>query len=579
MKTRYALMVVVMFSPSIQADPPIAQQGYDFLKTYCYRCHGVAFKVPGYNVLDRDVLTAKRRGQDTPYLTPGKLDQSEMWRRVAVDGDMPPSGAKPSEAEKETFKKWIEAGAPFPGLFNDGNKRPFLTEKDILSAIRDHLNKTDKSVRKFQRYFTLTHLHNNNQNVTADQMRLYRAALSKLAHSLSWKRDIVIPKPIDKDETIYNVDLRDLGWDEHDLWRQLLKTYPYGLKHSTSTNDDLRMIAQDVYDLAGSDLPYLRADWFITAAAQPPLYHAMLRLPQTARDLEQQLRVDVEQDFLRDKLARGGVLTSGVSSQNRIVDRHRADHGAYWKSYDFKTNETEGNVVKFPLGPAFRANPFSHQAFRHAGGEIIFNLPNGLQGYLLVDEKGQRIERGPVEIVKDSQETSGTPIIVNGLSCMACHKHGIIRFEDVIGKGSAVADDALIKVRRLFPSKNDMDKLLDQDERRFLQSLEETTGSFLKAGPDKDRNIRDFPEPVGAIARLYLKDLDLRSVAMELGLDDPEKLRASIKDNRRLREVGLGPLLQGGSIKRENWDSLRAFISLYHDVARELELGTPFRVQ
>ena len=64
-------------------------------------------------------------------------------------------------------------------------------------------------------------------------------------------------------------------------------------------------------------------------------------------------------------------------------------------------SEGTGNLFRFPLGPAFADNPFPNQAFEHAGGEIIFNLPNGLQGYLLVDAKGDRIDAGPIDIVGD----------------------------------------------------------------------------------------------------------------------------------------------------------------------------------
>lgn len=151
-------------APKLPADQ-LAQKGVDFLKTYCYRCHGVDFKVPGLNVMDRAVLIAKRK-DEMPYLTPGKLEQSLLWQRVGVDSDMPPSKPLPSDADKEVLKQWIAAGAPYPGR----PARPFNSEKDVLTAIRDHLRKTDRDDRKFQRYFTLTHLFNNNQHVSTDEM-------------------------------------------------------------------------------------------------------------------------------------------------------------------------------------------------------------------------------------------------------------------------------------------------------------------------------------------------------------------------------------------------------------------------
>jgi serine/threonine protein kinase len=553
----------------------IAELGYSLLKKYCYRCHGVDFRVPGYNVLDRDILLAKRGPDMMPYITPGKPDESALWERAGIEADMPPAGAKPSDEEKQLLRNWIELGAPFPQP--PAAERPFQTEQSILTAIVQHLRKVPIADRQYQRFFTLTHLYNN-KIVRDDELRLYRAALSKTANSVSWKHSIAVPRPIDDAQTILCVDLRDLGWDENNLWKEVLKIYPYGLKYSLHRDEAVRDLAQEAYRLAGSDMPYLRADWFIANAARPPLYHTLLRMHQSAIELEQQLKVDVEGDFLRNKLVRAGFATSGVSSQNRIVDRHASVYGAYWKSYDFRNSEGRANIFQNPLGPTFRNNPFARQAFEHAGGEIIFSLPNGLHGFLLVDNKGNRIDEGPIDIVHDELKTSGTPTIVTGLSCMSCHKHGIIRFQDTLRDGQAVAGEARDKVELLTPKPEIMDDVLSKDEDQYVRSLEEAAAGFLRMGEDRDKNIRQFPEPVGAIARLYLKDLGPEEVACELGLPDVQSLQGAIRGNPKLRELGLGPIMQNAKIKREAWETLRGFNSPMQESARELEQGTPFRV-
>ena len=145
-----------------------------------------------------------------------------------------------------------------------------------------------------------------------------------------------------------------------------------------------------------------------------------------------------------------------------------------------------------------------------------------MQGYLLVDAKGNRIDAGPIEVVGDALKTSGTAAIVTGLSCMACHQRGMIPFKDTIREGLAVAGAARDKVERLFPEKAAMDKLLGRDEARFLKALDEATGPFLKVGDDRDKDIRDFAEPIGAVARAYLKDLGPAEVAGRAGPGRPE---------------------------------------------------------
>lgn len=570
-----------------QADPQLATQAYGILKTYCYRCHGLRFDVEGYNVLNREILLTKIPEEDNElkYVVPGKPDASLMWQRAWIKKDMPPgNNPKPTAAEYEILKKWIEEGAPFPAIDN----RKFVSEKDIYRIIVNDLRMTLSEDRIFRRYFTLTSLHNNSfekrigkngKNFDGADLPLARAALSKLANSLSWEQEIVVPRVVDagQAEVVLAVDLRDLGWDERNIWNEILKLYPYGLKQDVSTDDELRELSREVYELTGTHVPYLRVDWFIDTASRPPLYHTILNLPTTAQDLERQLKVDPDEDFLRDKLTRAGFAESGVSTSNRLVDRHPALYGAYWKSYDFAKSEGTGNLFQFPLGPKFDDNPFDRQAFEHAGGELIFNLPNGLQGYLLIDNVGNRIDKGPINIVRDLKETSGTAEVVNGISCMACHEHGMIRFKDTIRDGLGVFGDAQLKVRRLFQKPDTMTKLLDRDEQRFLQSLTDATGPFLQVGNNQQRNVKTFPEVVGSIARFYQKDLELEDVAAELGMPDPRELQILIKGNPRLRELGLGPLVQGAAIKRSTWQSLERSISPFQQAAFELELGTPHR--
>jgi hypothetical protein len=376
------------------------------------------------------------------------------------------------------------------------------------------------------------------------------------------------------------VDVRDLDWDRDDLWQQVMRAYPYGLRFTPRPDKDLRELDDEVRRLADCDLPLVRADWFVATATRPPLYHALLRLPEHAGELERKLNVHAVENFLRDRLSRGGFAASGVSGQNRLVERHEALHGPYWKSYDFKADNARSNLPRFPLGPAFPRNPYPDQAFEHDGGEIIFGLPNGLHGYLLVDGKDNRIDEGPIAVVGDANKTAGTNVIVPGVSCMACHTQGMIPFTDQIRDGATVQGEAREKVRRLYPPAELMRGKLQKDTKRYVAALEEATGPFLKVGEDGAKKARDFPEVVGATARLYrLQNVDLAAAAYELDFSRPGDLKELIAGNRRLREMGLGVLLQeGGSIPRHEWERAEPF-SLPQRAAREIEIGSPFRVR
>lgn len=216
---RRALLLLIFIAPitgegrAEEADPALGKQARAVLKKYCYWCHGVRFEVPGYNVLDRDFLVAKRGPDEPSYVVPGKPGESLMRERVGVEKDMPPSGSKPSDEERALLARWIEAGATFPVVGK--RDRPTRTEADVLAAIRGHLRQSRAADQRFQRYFSLHNLQNDGGLDDGD-LRLARAAVAKLINSLSWKPEIVVPKPIDDGQIVLAIDVRDIGWDQPD---------------------------------------------------------------------------------------------------------------------------------------------------------------------------------------------------------------------------------------------------------------------------------------------------------------------------------------------------------------------------
>jgi serine/threonine-protein kinase len=452
----------------------------------------------------------------------------------------------------------------------------------MLEAIRDDLRRAPANDRTYLRYYTLTHLHNQPRTRISDaDLRLYRAAFSKAINSLSWKRAIVIPRAVDKEQTIFCIDLRDLDWDKEGLWKYVVGCYPYGLSYDSHSDPAYRETYLEIVALCGNRLPFVRADWFAAVATRPPLYHALLQLPKTAGEIEQKVGVDIPENFRRERLMRAGFAKSRVSQlANRMIERHESTYGAYWKSYDFRSGGDRSKLTEFPLGPVFKGNDYNETlAFHQAGGEIIFNLPNGLQAYMLVNDKDERIDVGPIDVVSDSQKTAGTPAIVNGLSCMACHNKGMITdFTDEIRLGKAVGGDAQLKVERLYPDPKVLAEKTQEDVQRFLDAEKRAMGPFLQVGEDAQRAIETFDEPIGKIARYYRNDdLDAPAAASELGIESTERLIGAIQGNSRLREYGLGPLGQpGGHVKRGDWEKLEGN-SVMQRTARELNLGTPCR--
>ena len=276
----------------------------------------------------------------------------------------------------------------------------------MLQTIENHVNSLTPQERSFARYFTLTHLYNAGE--TTDALNAYRRALSKLINSLSWGRDVVIPIPIDATETLFYIDLRDYEWDvRNDAWTQIEQTYPYQMTFDAPTQTHLLEKLTTLQQEMNCEVPFVHVDWFLANASLPPLYHDILALPDTDRELEEVLRVSVTtnlQNAPGERVWRAGFNDSGVSRHNRVVERHTSSYGAYWKSYDFAGSADSQNIFTHPLD------------FTHDGGEIIFNLPNGLQAYYLVDAGGNRLDVAPTSIV--SNPAASDPAVRNGLSCI-----------------------------------------------------------------------------------------------------------------------------------------------------------------
>src|SRR5262249_45504729 len=315
--------------------------------------------------------------------------------KMVDSGAMPMGGPQLSQEEKAILREWVIKGAPDWGR-SDANPspRPRLTESGIQAAIRDDLLRAPERTRPFRRYFSLAHLYN--AGIPDAELEVYREALSKLINSLSWRREIAAPTPIDQSRSLFRIDLRDYGWTAV-TWNEIIAQYPYNV---------LTKESQLINEISGSQAPYVRADWFAANASVAPLYHDILGLPRTVEELERQLSVDVRRDLEEERnVARAGLRSSGVSQNNRVLERHPTASGAYWKSFDFKTNLETQNIFKDPI------------QFTPSGGEMIFSLPNGMQAYFLADALGRRLDEAPIAIVSD-RNNPDDPVIRNGRSCM-----------------------------------------------------------------------------------------------------------------------------------------------------------------
>ena len=303
-----------------------------------------------------------------------------------------------------------------------------------------------------------------------------------------------------------------------------------------------------------ADIPSVHADWFIAQASLPPLYHDLLSLPFTDRELETRLEVDVIRNILNApgvRVWRAGTNNSGVSNNNRVIERHTSRYGAYWKSYDFAGSVGTQNIFTHPL------------SFTHDGGEVVFNLPNGLQGYYITNATGFRLDDAPINIV--SNPAASDPTVRNGLSCFGCHTEGVKTFEDevrsVIESNTTPAYDKE-QALRLYVEQSRLDAHLQADMNRYQAALEATGGAFGDI------------EPISRFHEVYQGPVNLAYAAAVVGLE-PQVFLEKIRENIGIQNIGLLVLdSENGSMKRDTWTS--NFVAMIYALDfPEAEIDTP----
>ena len=536
--------ITVGVSPT-EAQQNVAQEAYLILEQKCLTCHG-----PNGPFTEELIIESAAELVASGAVVRGMPVQSELYTRLFDEDDakrMPLGQPQLSAAEIQKIGAWIQAGAPSWDIEHDVN---FISTDRMLTTIQNHLNTLSAFDRPSARYFTTTHLYNAGEG--PEVLRAAEIALSKLVNSLSWGYTVVKPEPIDAQRTIFYIDLRDYEWDTRDAWTQIETAYPYVIEFDATTRPVLHRKFTALREEMDCEVPFVHVDWFLAVASLPPLYHDILSLPETEAELERELGIDVAGNLRRApglRVMRAGFNDSGPSLHNRVVERHSFRNGAYWKSHDFASSVGSKNILQNPL------------SFDRDGGEVIFNLPNGLQAYYISDATGKRIDVAPTAIV--SNPAASDPAVRNGLSCIGCHTEGMKTFEDVV-RGTyekLPANPITEQVLRLYVEKAEMDRFLDEDTARYRVALEATGGVFGGI------------EPVHRFHEKFQAALDASQAAASLGLQESVFVKA-IGENSGLQELGLAGLLSGGNVKRDAWTANFSEITacVYND---ECPIPTP----
>lgn len=456
----------------------------------CASCHtGANAAAPFDDLYDLDRMITEGK------LVPGDADHSRLVVAMESGAMPPPSAGGPlSVDEIAAVRGWIDACLHVPECTPDHAIRT----AGALDAMRQDIGdpaRVELEDRRFVRYLSLAHLYD--AGTCGHALDPHRRALTKAVNSVSRGTHVVPPEPIDADGTIFRIDLRDYGWNAG-TWASLVAADPYAIEH---TRDD----AADLQAFTECTTPVVRGDWFAAMATAPPLYHELLDLPATRFLLEAELEIDVLGDVVEDRAVRAGLFESLMATNQRVVQRHDvpgANGRAYWVTYDFASATGAGNLAAHPLD--FVADARLH----------MFDLPNGMPGWLVTDAAGDRIDALPDAIAVDPAEPSGD--VVNGRSCLRCHDAGVMPTTDELREyvvDSLEFDDATKeKIERLHPDADALVELQAADRAR-------TDAALARAGVPLG-----IDEPIAEAYAAYREPVDLARAAAELGISRDQLL-------------------------------------------------------
>ncbi len=540
-------------APSTPIPTPCTQapkKAQAALESYCASCHGASSAgMGGFKIVD-DPLALVSKGK----VIAGKPEMSPVFVRMS-GGSMPPASVakRPSAADIQAVKDWIACGAEnWNGATPSATALPFVNvDQRLTSLLRDVRSIPNPSDRLRVRYFDLSMLAN--AGYTEDQLEVYRQATTFLLNSLSSGRTVLAPKAVDKEKLLYRIDLRDYGWSAA-TWNAFERIYPYAVEYDQNSRlfpyDEVS--AEQLRRETGTRIPFIQADWFLSHGSRPPLYFQVLNLPRTQRELEAQLGVNVARNILDEQVLRAGFKNAGPSQNNRVIERHDlgGNRGALWVSYDFSNNLGARDVFANPLD------------FQQDGGELIFNLDNGLQAYFVVDAAGVRQDKAPNNVVQDPLSRDGA--VETGLSCMNCHQEDgqLPKFDEVRDFALTTGENAetIEAVLGIYATQAELKDAFDRDQNMYRTAR--AALGINKLGGTTMHTLDD--------THLGLIDINAAAAAVGLTVDDFKRALDASPQTFPPEVVTLRS--KGGSIQRDSFEAILP------DLIAALGLGRQIRV-
>jgi serine/threonine-protein kinase len=510
------------------------------LAANCGQCHGPALTPQqaqaGMNYID-DIDRLVETGKIVPLNSAG----SRIIQRM-VRGEMPPvtTGKTVTEADINTVAQFIDNPRFWPDVAATGGNclddNQLVDFDDLFIAINRDLATADNDDQVFFRYISLTNRFTAGQ--CAEALEKDRQGLAKMMNMLSINASIEAPVPVDNEETLYRIDLRDFDWDRAidvegnnfaDVWEAIAANNPYAVEF---VGDD----ADDAKDDTQTAFPVMFADQMMDVSIIGNLYYAIIDVDvnQPLADfIANELQIDVVANLEDEESVRAGTTKSRISRQDRLVQRDDIEvrGGALWQSFDFEDNGlANDSIFEDPFG------------FAAGGTEVIFTLPNGMLGFIIADENDAIVEDS--DILLDTNQNNFRAI--TSVSCSNCHAGGLIPVVDEVrevalsnAREIGLDRDEVEQLEGIYVSPTEFARIVQEDSQGFYQRALQLADLPIQGG-----------DPVSNVFLRFDQDVRAEDAAGDLGLT-PDDLR----DNLDLLNPVLS-VLDRGSLDRDDFTAL-----------------------
>jgi mono/diheme cytochrome c family protein len=508
------------------------------LAANCGQCHGPAL-TPQQAQAGMNYINDIDKLVETGKIVPLNAAGSRIVQRM-VKGEMPPvsTGRTVTEADINIVSEYINNPRFWPdfaGAVADCSDKNQLVDFDeLFQQANEDLARADNDDTPFYRYVSITNRFTAGQ--CADALDKDRDGLTKMMNMLSVEAKIEQLIPVNAEETLYRVDLRDFGWDRaisvegqnfNDVWEAIAANNPYAVEFVGDDADDAKADTLTAF-------PIMFADQMMDVAIIGNLYYAIINV-DVAQPLgtfiSDQLGIDLDQNTLDEEQIRAGTTQSRISRQDRLVQRDDIEVrlGALWQSFDFEDNANE-SIFEDPFG------------FTPGGTEAIFTLPNGMLGFIIADANDAIVEDS--DILLDTNQNNFRAI--TSVSCSNCHATGFIPVVD------EVRDIAVANARDIGLDRDEVEQLegIYVSPQEFARQVTDDSQGFYQAALQR----ADLPiqggDPVSSVFLRFDQDISIKDAAGDLGLTPNE-----LQDNLDLLNPVLS-VLDRGTLDRDDFTAL-----------------------